>query len=66
MKVHGSFVILDINNKRCTDARNFFKVDIGKTSSPHDCSGPPLAQVLYYELWIGAYFPYLMCNILTR
>ena len=24
------------------------------------------AQVLYYELWIGAYFPYLMCNILTR
>ena len=65
MKVHGSFVILDINNKRCTDARNIFKVDIGKTSSPHDCSGPPLAQVLY-ELWIGAYFPYLMCNILTR
>lgn len=37
MKVHGSFVILDINNKRCTDARNIFKVDIGKTSSPHDC-----------------------------
>ena len=65
MKVHGSFVILDINNKRCTDARNIFKVDIGKTSSPHDCSGPQVLRCCIMN-YGSVHISHIWCVILWR
>ena len=65
MKVHGSFVILDINNKRCTDARNIFKVDIGKTSSPHDCSGPQVLRCCIMN-YGSVHISHIWCVIFWR